>query len=216
MMVLVPPLKAFDKCLVGLAMGSVMSGWHSLVARRNERLAFMEQATEGKTFLDMAHERWSVRRFKEEQIAEQDMAKILEAGRWAPSACNYQPWRTLVLQSDEAIAKIRSLTGWAFNAPTVLLICSDMAESWKCADGCDSVEMDACICTTLMMMEAWELGVGSTWVRGFDERVMHAAFDLPETWKVVAMMPMGYPADIAKPSRWHFKRKPIEETVTFL
>ena len=176
----------------------------------------MSTHEETRTFLDMARERWSVRKFKQEQISGEHMARILEAGRCAPSACNYQPQRVLVLQSDAAIARMRQVTHWAFNAPTVLLVCSDTAESWKCADGCDSAEMDACICTTLMMMEAWELGVGSTWVRGFDERVMHAAFDLPETWKVVAMMPMGYPADIAKPSRWHFKRKPIEETVTFL
>jgi len=50
-----------------------------------------------------------------------------------------------------------------------------------------------------------------TWVRGFDARVMHAAFDLPDSWKVVAIMPMGYPAEGTKPSNWHFRRKSVEE-----
>lgn len=68
------------------------------------------------TFLDMTRERWSVRKFAPEQISDEHMARILEAGRNAPSACNYQPQRILVLQSDEAIAKIRSLTHWADNA----------------------------------------------------------------------------------------------------
>ena len=80
----------------------------------------------------------------------------------------------------------------------------------KNVDGCDSAEVDTAIALDHMMMEAWELGVGSTWVRGFDARVMHAAFGLPATWKVVALMPMGYPAENARPSNWHFRRQPIE------
>lgn len=170
----------------------------------------------GQPFLTLARTRWSVRRFAEQQIADEHMARILEAGRNAPSACNYQPQRVLVLQSPEAIAKIRSLTHWAFNAPTVILMCADTAESWKNVDGCDSAEVDAAIALDHMMMEAWELGVGSTWVRGFDARVMHAAFNLPATWKVVALMPMGYPAENARPSNWHFRRKPLEELCQFL
>jgi len=170
----------------------------------------------GKTFLDMARERWSVRKFTPEQISDVHMARILEAGRMAPSACNYQPQRVLVLQSDEAIARMRSVTHWAFNAPTVLLVCADLAESWKNVDGCDSAEVDAAIALDHMMMEAWECGVGSTWVRGFDERVMRQAFGIPATWKIVAMMPMGYPAESARPSIWHFKRKSNEEIYRFI
>jgi len=175
-----------------------------------------KESNAGKTFLDMARERWSVRKFKPEQISEEHMARILEAGRNAPSACNYQPQRVLVLQSDEAIARMRSVTHWAFNAPTVLLVCADLAESWKNVDGYDSAEVDAAIALDHMMMEAWECGVGSTWVRGFDERVMRQAFGIPATWKIVAMMPMGYPAESARPSSWHFKRKSNEEIYRFI
>ncbi len=171
----------------------------------------MTKDTKSTAFLDMTRERWSVRRFAPEQIREEHMRRILEAGRNAPSACNYQPQRVLVLQSDKAIAAVRSITHWAFNAPTVLLVCADLAESWKNADGADSAEVDAAIALDHMMMEAWECGVGSTWVRGFDERVVRRAFNIPSTWKIVAMMPMGYPADSAKPSNWHFRRKSIEE-----
>ena len=167
-------------------------------------------------FLDMTRERWSVRKFAPSQISDAHMTRILEAGRNAPSACNYQPQRVLVLQSDKAIAKVRSLTHWVFNAPTVLLVCADLAESWKNVDGCDSGEVDAAIALDHMMMDAWECGVGSTWVRGFDERIMHAAFNLPPSWKVVALMPMGYPAETARPSSWHFRRKAADELYRFL
>ena len=98
-----------------------------------------------KTFLEMTRERWSVRKFAPEQISDDHMARILEAGRNAPSACNYQPQRVLVMQSEEAIARVRSITHWAFNAPTVLLVCADLTESWKNVDGCDSAEVDATI-----------------------------------------------------------------------
>ena len=169
-----------------------------------------------KTFLEMTRERWSVRKFAPEQISDDHMARILEAGRNAPSACNYQPQRVLVMQSEEAIARVRSITHWAFNAPTVLLVCVDLTESWKNVDGCDSAEIDATISLDHMMLEAWECGVGSTWVRGFDERIMREAFCIPDTWKIVSMMPMGYPAENAKPSSWHFRRKKDEDLYRFI
>ena len=176
----------------------------------------MEETAGSTMFLDMTRDRWSVRRFAPEQISAEHMSRILEAGRNAPSACNYQPQRVLALQSEEALATVRSVTHWAFDAPTVLLVCADLAESWKNVDGADSAEVDAAIALDHMMMEAWECGVGSTWVRGFDERVMRQAFGIPATWEVVAMMPMGYPAENARPSGWHFKRKSTEELYRFL
>ena len=172
--------------------------------------------TTEKDFLDLARERWSVRRFAPEQVSQEHMERILEAGRFAPSACNYQPQRIFVLQSDEAIATIRAFTHWAFNAPTVLMVCSDTNESWKNVDGHDSAEVDAAIALTHIMMEAWELGVGTTWVRGFDARELAKTFDLPANLRPVALMPMGYPAEKAKPSNWHWRRKPAEELYRFV
>ncbi|MDY6279890.1 MAG: nitroreductase family protein [Roseburia faecis] len=168
------------------------------------------------SFYEMAKERWSVRNYKDEQIKPEEMQKILEAGNYAPSACNYQPQRILVLQSKEAIETVRALTHWAFNAPTVLLICSDIRESWKNIDGADSWETDAVICTTQMMYAAWEQGIGSCWVRGIDSNAFARAFRIPDYLRIVAMMPMGYPSDNAKPSNWHWKRKQLDETVTFV
>lgn len=169
-----------------------------------------------KDFLELARERWSVRRFAPEQVSQEHMEKILEAGRMAPSACNYQPQRIFVLQSDEAIAKIRSFTHWAFNAPTVLMVCADVRESWKNVDGHDSAEVDAAIALTHIMMEAWELGVGTTWVRGFDANALSREFDLPDYLKPVALMPMGYPAPGTKPSNWHWRRKASEDLYRFI
>lgn len=187
-------------------------------AKRNEAARDMGQVGGARdtTFLDMCRERWSVRKFAPEQISPEHMGRIMEAGRNAPSACNYQPQRMLVLQSEAAISRVRAITHWAFNAPTVIIACADLGESWKGTDGVDSAEVDTAIALDHMMMEAWECGVGSTWVRGFDERVVRQAFGIPATWKVVAMMPMGYPAEDARPSGWHFRRKGAGELYRFL
>ena len=182
----------------------------------NSKVVVSMESSTAKSFLEMTKERWSVRKFKAEQISDKHMARILEAGRNAPSACNYQPQRVFILQSDEALATVRSVTHWAFNAPTVLLVCADMTQSWKNGDGADSAEVDCAIALDHMMMEAWECGVGSTWVRGFDERVMRAAFGVPANLKIVALMPMGYPDEKARPSNWHFTRKSNDQLYRFL
>ena len=76
-------------------------------------------------------ERYSVRKYKSDMIGDDELNRILEAGMLAPTGCNYQPQRIYVLKSDEAIAKIRSLSRCAFDAPVVLLIALDETADWK-------------------------------------------------------------------------------------
>ena len=104
-----------------------------------------------------------------------------------------------------------------FPAPCVLLICSDSSRLHKMGDGHDCGLIDAAIVTTHMMLEAFDEGIGTCWVRRFDKDEVSAAFGLPGCLEPVAMLPMGYPAEDAHP--WpgaHDKRLPIEETVTYL
>ena len=72
--------------------------------------------------------RFSVRQYKDAPIPEAQLNTILEAGRIAPTAANYQCQRIYVLKSKEAIEKIHSLTKCAFNAPVVLMIGYDKNE----------------------------------------------------------------------------------------
>lgn len=164
-------------------------------------------------FLKLAAERYSVRSFSDKKIEPEKLDKILEAGRLAPTAKNIQPQRIYVLQSDKAIETIRSVTSMAFNAPTVLLICSDDEKAWRSPfeSDYDSGEMDASIACTHMMMEAWELGIGSVWVRAFDTAKTKEAFGLPENIRPICLLPIGYAAEGASPSPRHSERLPIEE-----
>ena len=171
------------------------------------------------TFLDLAKERYSVRKFTEQQIEQEKLDKILEAGNVAPTAVNYQPQRIYVLQSEEALAKVRSLCPCTYGAPTVLLIAYDDNQDWDNPKqpGIHSGEQDVSIVATHMMLEAWSLGVASCWVNLFQNNELERAFDLPDNEKSVLIMPLGYAADDAMPvEKWHFGYKKIEETVTVL
>ena len=168
-------------------------------------------------FLELAEARYSVRKYKDQPIRQEDLDKILRAGQVAPTAMNAQAQRILVLQSEESLAKVKKLTRFHYNAPTVLLVCTNIDESYKAVDGNESGPVDAAIVTTHMMLEAFDIGVGSCWVRGFDENQVRDAFKLPDNILPVAMLLLGYPAADSHP--WpgaHEKRKPIKETVAYL
>ena len=168
-------------------------------------------------FLTLAKERYSVRKFAQKPVAQKDIDRILLAGQSAPTGCNYQPQHVFVLQSEEALAKMRKCTKCHFDAPLGMLICYDVNQSWKRKyDGADSGWVDASIVTTHMMLEAWEQGVGSCWVMYFDPQTIRCEFDLPDHLIPVALLVMGYPAEDAQINPLHSQTKPMEELVTIL
>ena len=167
-------------------------------------------------FLQMAKERYSVRKFKSQAVEQEKLDQILEAGRVAPTACNYQPQRILVIREGEAYEKLKQCTACHFDAPVVLLICYDKTTCWKHKQsGTVGGDVDASIVTTHMMMEAAQLGLGTTWVGAFDRQKTRELFDIPDYLVPVTMLPMGYPADDAEPSSWHFKRFEMEHSVFY-
>lgn len=169
-------------------------------------------------YIDMARERFSVRKFAEKPVEQEKIDLILEAARVAPTAANRQPQRIYVLRSEEAIEKARQVTGYIFNAPLVFLICYNVDEAWHNSreDGYHAGEMDASIICDQMMMEATDLGLGTLWVRGYATDELAAAFDLPENIIPACMLDVGYAADDCEPSPMHSSRRPLEETVTEL
>ncbi len=159
-------------------------------------------------------ERYSVRSFRPEHLEQEVIDKILEAGHKAPTGCNNQPQRILVLNTDEAIEKLKGCTKCHFNAPTAMLVCHNKEESWKRVyDGALSSPVDAVIVTTYMMLAAQNEGVGTCWVMHFDPTKMRETFNIPENIEPTALLVMGYPADDAKPIDMHYQFRPMSETV---
>ena len=167
-------------------------------------------------FTNLIENRYSVRSFRPELLPREVLDKILDAGHKAPTGCNYQPQRILVLNTDESIEKLRACTKCHFGAPTALLVCHNTAESWvRPYDGALSSPVDAVIVATHMMLAAWNEGVGSCWVMHFDPARMRETFAIPDGIEPAALLVMGYPAGDAKPLPLHFKTRPITETVVY-
>ena len=169
------------------------------------------------SFIDLVKNRYSCRRFSGKGIEPEKLSAVLEAGRLAPTAVNSQSVRVLVLESAAALGKIRSLTRMAYDAPAVLMVCYDSLESYKPSkygDDHDCGEMDASIVTTTMMMAATDLGLASLWARGFNASELAKAFSLPENWKLVCLLDLGYAdPELGGPSPRHSVRKPLDELV---
>ena len=169
-------------------------------------------------FMELAAQRYSVRKFSDAPVEPEKLSAVLEAGNVAPTAKNLQPQRIYVLSSAEALEKVDGLTRCRFGAPVVLLIAYDADEDWKnpLEEGIHAGQQDASIVATHIMLAATEAGLGTCWVNLFPNSQANEAFDLPESIVPVLLMPIGYAALDAKPSRLHDERKPLEETVTYV
>ena len=169
-------------------------------------------------FTSLIRERFSVRDYADKPIEEEKLQAILEAGRIAPTAANKQPQRVYVICSPEGLEKIRSITRCAFNAPAVLLFTYEENEQWQSPlePGFTSGHQDVSIVATHMMLAAWDLGIGSCWVNFFPNSETVKAFGLPETEKAVLLLPIGYPAEGAKPAPMHSKKKDMDQLVKYL
>ena len=169
------------------------------------------------SFYDLAKNRFSVRKFKNQHLSQEKIDKILEYGNLAPTGCNFQPQKIYVLNSDSAMEKLKPCTRCHFDAPCAMLVCYDKNQCWtRKYDGNQSGIIDASIVCTHLMLGAWEEGIGSCWVMHFDPFKIREAFSIPENIEPVALLVMGEPADGVLPLDLHEKCKPISETVEYL
>lgn len=166
-------------------------------------------------FEKVIRQRISTRKFKEDKISREDLTKILEAGRIAPTAKNYQPQKIYVIESDQGLQKIDAISPCRYHAKTVLLVCSDKNIAWKKEDY-SSYEMDASIVATHMMLEATNLGIDNIWIRYFDVEGAKKEFHLKENIIPVCLIPLGYRTDDYVESPLHHKRKELSEMVEYL
>lgn len=167
-------------------------------------------------FLKLASERYSVRKFENKPLDKETLDKILACGHVAPTGCNFQPQRILVIDTKDAIEKLKKCTKCHFDAPTAMLILYNKDESWKRPyDGALSAPVDASIVTTHLMLMAHSLGVGSCWVMHFDPKKMRDEFNIPENLEPHALLVMGYPHPESKPIDMHSKARPLEEVVYY-
>lgn len=161
-------------------------------------------------FLNLTKKRFSCRSFSGQPVSDRHIEAILEAGRLAPTAANRQPVHVWRVASPEGLSKLKEATRFTFDAPVVFVVGCRKEDAWvRGYDGHNEAEVDASIVCTHMMLEAADLGLGSTWVASFDPEVIKSLFPQTQGWQVVALLPVGHPS--GEPSSRHSERKPIEE-----
>ena len=168
-------------------------------------------------FLELAKSRYSVRKFKKDEVPQEIIEKILEAGMIAPTGCNNQPQRIFVVKSKEGLEKLYACTRCHFDAPLIFVICYNKEECWyRPYDKKASGDIDASIVTTHMMMEAWEQGIGSCWVMHYRPEELKKTLNLPDNLESTALLVMGYPAEEAEPAPGHSASKKPEDIITII
>ena len=149
-------------------------------------------------FLELARKRCSVRQYSDRSVEPEKIDYVLEAARLAPSAVNKQPWRILLIESEEKRQQLQSCYDreWFKQAPLYLIVCGNHSESWKRAeDGKDHVDVDVAILTEHLCLAAAEQGLGTCWVCNFNVARCKQLFDLPDDLEPIVLLPLGYPAD---------------------
>jgi len=167
-----------------------------------------------KDFLTLARDRYSCRALSPRPVEEEKLTAILEAGLAAPTAKNAQPYRIWVLSGPEAQEKMAQVTTCTFGASTYLIVGCDPAKAWvRPADGRNFADVDGAIVATHLMLAVQDLGLGTTWVGFFDTPKLKALYPQMEPYDLIAIFPVGYPAEEAAPSPRHTLRRPMDEAV---
>jgi nitroreductase len=166
-------------------------------------------------FEKVIKDREATRSFKDISVSDELIEKILEAGRLAPTARNFEPQRIYVVKSKEGLDKIDLCSPCRYNAPVVLLVCSDKSVAWS-KPNYSSYEMDATIAATHMILEATNVGVDNIWVMMFDNDKIKEEFNLGENIEPICLIPIGYRSDDCPPSSQHNIRKDLSELVQYI
>ncbi len=167
-------------------------------------------------FLQLAKSRCTTRGFDSTPIPEEDLGYILAASRVAPSACNRQPQRILVIREADNITKVGKAYN-TFGSPCVLVVCRDRRnELVRPFDNKCSGDLDIGIVCDHIMLAARERDIGSVMVGLFDPFIIQAEFDLPEYIEPAALLILGYPSKgFLSPERHETERKPLGDTVFY-
>ena len=158
-------------------------------------------------------DRYSVRGYRPDPVSDDDLARVLEAARQAPTAANRQPFRIVVVHTAGREEELGRVYGrkWFTQAPLVLAFAAVPGEAWRRMDDKPYDEVDATIAMDHLVLAATALGLGTCWVAAFDPAAAREALGLPDDVEPIAFTPLGHPDK----DRAQTGRKPLEELVRY-
>jgi nitroreductase len=161
----------------------------------------LKQAPPVEGVLPAILNRWSPRAFSGRDVAAADLAKVLEAARWAPSSNNEQPWRFLVgVRNSSTHKKIASTLGgfnqvWAPQAPVLILGVAKTTIHNGAPNAYALHDLGAS--TMLLVLQAAALGLAAHQMAGYDHEAARQALEIPEEFALGSVIALGYQGEPA-------------------
>jgi len=152
--------------------------------------------------MEAINNRRSVRKYSDREVNENDVLKLLEAARLAPSARNIQNRKFVVLNdvNDELVDACNGQSWISTSSVVIAGVVDPSVNKWA--------DTDMAIAFTHMVLEAVELGLGTCWIGAFDEEKVRKIIDAPQKMKIYALLSVGYPATESKQM---VSKKPIDD-----
>lgn len=156
--------------------------------------------------LEIIKKRRSVRNYLKKEIEKDKLNEVLKAAMFAPTAKNVRPWEFIVVTDEETknqFSKATRYSSFAKNAPIVIVICYDMTKGNRFKEDCS-------ISAQNIYLEAVNQGLGTCYIQiaegtegsvGEPEAFVKKLLNIPESYRVLCLMPLGYPANYPEPHK---------------
>ena len=176
------------------------------------------------SFLDLANKRYSVRNYKNTPIAQEKSDRCIEAARLAPSACNSQPWKFIIVDDPELVNELAKaafeglldFNKFAFKAPVLILIVSERQKAFAKFGSIVKRKnfslMDIGIAAEHFCLQATEEGLGTCMLGWFNEKKVKETLSIPKLKRVELIISVGFSANDNIP---HKKRKSVDEILSY-
>jgi nitroreductase len=173
--------------------------------------------------LNLIISRQSDRKYSDKEVEKEKLERILEAARMAPSACNAQPWKFIVVDKPEllgriaeaASARLIGMNTFVAQAPLMIIIVREKpnmsSKVGATIKNKDYSLIDIGIATENICLQAKAEGIGSCIIGWFDERMLRKLLGIPRSKRVELIITLGYSLSEQRQK----KRKPAEETVSY-
>jgi len=177
-------------------------------------MAQVDEAMSPQAVLALLKGRRSIRRYRPDPVPDEMVEQLLEAGRWAPSASNRQPWAFIVVRDEtirRAVAKHAAyyFIRWAHveEAPLLIVLCGDARNPIYR----QFLHEDVGLAGSHIMLQAKALGLGTCWIGGLDRKAIAGILRVPAYVDIVGLLTVGFPAEEPEPR----ERKPLAEVAHY-
>jgi nitroreductase len=163
--------------------------------------------------MEAIKKRSSIRAYKDKPVPEEILLNVLEAARLAPSGCNSQAWKFIVVRDDKLKQALGRATGGQPHVHTAPIIIAAVATEPESIMPCGilAYPVDLAIAIDHMTLLAVDLGLGTCWIGAFSQDEVKNILGVPERLKIVSLITLGYPNETGRPKM----RKTLEEIICY-